>query len=172
MSPVEQELLTLPEHLCSLPVYSGIRVTQYLVLCVCFVDRCLSFCTFSLCHCGVCSLIYWFWLLLWYHQTLLCFVSFLFVCFVLFDFLCGFFGRMLFFYLFKLYFPFTSYHLCFDLILLCFVLFWFFRFLCFSVFCLFVCFCLFIYFFLLLFAFFILQRWYITILFFFAVSFI
>ena len=27
-------------------VFSGVRVTQSLVLCVCFVDRCLSFCTF------------------------------------------------------------------------------------------------------------------------------
>ena len=27
-------------------VFSGIRVTRSLVLCVCFVDRCLSFCTF------------------------------------------------------------------------------------------------------------------------------
>ena len=51
---------------------SGVRVTRSLVLCVCFVDRCLSFCSFS------------FWLLcclsffdlrilitLWYLQTLL-----------------------------------------------------------------------------------------------------
>jgi hypothetical protein len=39
---VEQELLTLPEHLSSPPVFSGVRITRYLVLCVCFVDRCLS----------------------------------------------------------------------------------------------------------------------------------
>jgi hypothetical protein len=33
-----------------------------LVLCVCFVDRCLSFCTFSFSHCVVCSCsIYGFW---------------------------------------------------------------------------------------------------------------
>jgi hypothetical protein len=44
---VEQELLTLPEHLSSPPVFSGVRVTRSLVLYVCFVDRCLSFCTFS-----------------------------------------------------------------------------------------------------------------------------
>ena len=44
---VEQELLTLPEHLSSFPVFSGVRVTRSLVLYVCFVDRCLSFCTFS-----------------------------------------------------------------------------------------------------------------------------
>ena len=44
---VEQELLTHPEHMSSPPVLSGVRVTRSLVLCVCFVDRCLSFCTFS-----------------------------------------------------------------------------------------------------------------------------
>ena len=38
---VEQELLTLPEHLRSPPVFSGVRVTRSLDLCVC-----LSFCTF------------------------------------------------------------------------------------------------------------------------------
>ena len=52
---VEQELLTLPEHLSSPPVFSGVRVTQSLVLYLCFVDRCLSFCTFSVGHCVVCS---------------------------------------------------------------------------------------------------------------------
>ena len=42
-------------------VFSGVvRVNRSLVLCVCFVDRCLSFCTFSLCHCVVCSSIYRF----------------------------------------------------------------------------------------------------------------
>jgi hypothetical protein len=67
---VEQELLTLPEHLSSLPVYSGVCVIRSLVLCVCFVDRCLSFCTFSFGHCVVCSSsIYGFWLPLWYLQT-------------------------------------------------------------------------------------------------------
>ena len=45
---VEQELLTLPEHLSSPPVFSGVRVTRSLVICVCFVDRCLSFCPFFL----------------------------------------------------------------------------------------------------------------------------
>ena len=34
---------------------------------VCFVDRCLAFCTFSFGHCVVCSSsIYRFWLPLWY----------------------------------------------------------------------------------------------------------
>ena len=69
---VEQELLTLQEHLSSFPVFSGVRVTRSLVLYVCFVDRCLSFCTFSFGHCVVCSSsIYGFWLPLWYLQTLL-----------------------------------------------------------------------------------------------------
>jgi hypothetical protein len=68
---VEQELLTSSEHLRSPPVFGGVRVTRSLVLYVCFVDSCLSFCTF-------------FWSLyclsfdkrilitsLWYLQTLL-----------------------------------------------------------------------------------------------------
>ena len=64
---LEQELLTFSEHLCSPPVFSGVRVTRSLGLCVYFVDRCLSFCTFSFGHCAVCSSsIYGFWLLLWY----------------------------------------------------------------------------------------------------------
>jgi hypothetical protein len=68
MSLVEQELPTLPEHLSLPPVFSGVRVTRSLVLYVCFVDRCLSFCTFSF----VCSSsIYGFWLSLWYLQILL-----------------------------------------------------------------------------------------------------
>jgi hypothetical protein len=40
-------IYTLPDHLSSPPVFSGVRVTRYLVLYVRFVDRCLSFCTFS-----------------------------------------------------------------------------------------------------------------------------
>jgi hypothetical protein len=48
VSLVEQELLTLPEHLSSPPVFSGVRVTRSLVLYVYFVDRCLSFCLFHL----------------------------------------------------------------------------------------------------------------------------
>ena len=55
MSIVEQELNALPEHLSSPPVVGGVCVTRSLVLSVCFVDRCLSFCTFSLGHCVVCS---------------------------------------------------------------------------------------------------------------------
>jgi len=30
-------------YICSPPVFSGVRVTRSLVLCVCFVDSCLSF---------------------------------------------------------------------------------------------------------------------------------
>ena len=37
----------LPEYLSSLPVFSRVRVTRSLVLCVCYVDHCLSF--WSLC---------------------------------------------------------------------------------------------------------------------------
>jgi hypothetical protein len=35
---VEQELLTIPEHLSSSPVFSVVRVTQPLVLCVTFIS--------------------------------------------------------------------------------------------------------------------------------------
>jgi hypothetical protein len=55
VSLVGHELLTLPEHLSSPPVFSGVRITRSLVLYVCFVDRCLSFCTFSFGHFVVCS---------------------------------------------------------------------------------------------------------------------
>jgi hypothetical protein len=85
-------MLTLPEHLSSSPVFSGVLVTRSLVLYVCFVDRCCPFvhflfaivlsvllrftdsdylplvssdlfCTFSFGHCVVCSSsIYGFWL--------------------------------------------------------------------------------------------------------------
>ena len=39
---VEYELSTLPEHLSSPTVFSGVRVTRSLVLYVCFVDRYVS----------------------------------------------------------------------------------------------------------------------------------
>jgi hypothetical protein len=65
---VEQELPTLPGHLSSPPVYSGVRVTQSLV----FVDRYQFFCPFSIGHCVFCSTsINGLWLPLWYLQTLL-----------------------------------------------------------------------------------------------------
>jgi hypothetical protein len=31
---MEQELLTIPKHLCSLPVFSGLRVARSLLFCV------------------------------------------------------------------------------------------------------------------------------------------
>jgi hypothetical protein len=46
---VKQELLIPPVHLSSPPVFSGVRVSRSLVLCVCFVDRCLSFFFCPLC---------------------------------------------------------------------------------------------------------------------------
>ena len=70
VSHVEQEWLTLPEHLSSPPGFSGIRVTQSLVFYVIFVDRCLSFCSFSFGHC-VCRCFFLF---------VLCFTNFVF-CF-------------------------------------------------------------------------------------------
>ena len=42
------------------PVFSGGRVIRSLVLYICFVDHCLSFCTFSFGHCVVCFSIYEF----------------------------------------------------------------------------------------------------------------
>ena len=62
-------LLTLPENLSSHPVFSGVHVTRSLVFYVCFVDRCLSFCTYSFGHCVVCFSIYEFSLSLWCFQT-------------------------------------------------------------------------------------------------------
>ena len=68
VSVVEHELLIRPENLSSPSVFTGVRVTRSLVLCVCFVDHCLSFCTFPFGHCVVCSSsIYGFW----YLQSLL-----------------------------------------------------------------------------------------------------
>jgi hypothetical protein len=71
VSQVEQELLTLSKNMSSPPVHSGVRVTRSLILFLCLVDRCLSFCPFSFGHCVVCPSIYGFWLHLWYLQTLL-----------------------------------------------------------------------------------------------------
>ena len=66
-SLVERKLPTLPEHLSSPMVFSGVRVTRSLVVYVCSVDRYLPFCTFSFAHCDVCySSIYGLWLPLWY----------------------------------------------------------------------------------------------------------
>ena len=48
-------LLTFPELLSSTPVFSGVRVSRSLVLYEYFVDRCLSFGSFSFGRCVVCS---------------------------------------------------------------------------------------------------------------------
>ena len=54
------------------PSFYRLLVTRSLVLYVCFIDHCLSFCAFTFGHCVVCSSsIYGFWLTLWYLQTLL-----------------------------------------------------------------------------------------------------
>ena len=47
--------ITFLGHMSSPPVFSRVRVTRSLVLHVCFVDRCLSFCSFSFGHCALCS---------------------------------------------------------------------------------------------------------------------
>jgi hypothetical protein len=71
VSPVDQELITLQGHLRLHPVFSGgfsgVRLTRSLVLCACFINRCLSFCNFSFGHFVVySSSIYGFRLPLWY----------------------------------------------------------------------------------------------------------
>jgi hypothetical protein len=69
---VGQELLTPLEHLSSPPVFSRVRITRSLAICIWFVYHCLYFCTFSFGYCVACSSsIYRFWLPLWYHQALL-----------------------------------------------------------------------------------------------------
>jgi hypothetical protein len=78
VSPVEQELLTLPEYLTLSPVCSGFRVAPFYVFYVVFFYCCLSFGPFPLIPCAVFpSSIYRFWLTLWSLQTLLvvCFVQ-------------------------------------------------------------------------------------------------
>ena len=65
---VEQELPTLPEPLSSPPVFSGVRVARSLVLCVCFVDRCLYFFFWPLCCLFDLRILI---TSLWYLQTLL-----------------------------------------------------------------------------------------------------
>jgi hypothetical protein len=49
------------------PVFSEVSVTWYLVLCVCFVNRCFPFGHFVVCS----SSINGFWLSFWYLQTLI-----------------------------------------------------------------------------------------------------
>ena len=70
---VEQELLTLPENLTYSPIFSGVRVTLSLSF-MCKFCRSLFVLLSFFCqiNCVVChSLIYGFWLPLWYLQTLL-----------------------------------------------------------------------------------------------------
>ena len=50
---VEQEVRSLPVHLRSSPVFSGVCVARSLVFFACFVDRCFSVCPFSFVHCVV-----------------------------------------------------------------------------------------------------------------------
>jgi hypothetical protein len=60
---VEQELPTLPEHLSSPPVFSGVPVTRSVVLCVKFCRSLFVLLFFSFGYCVVCSSsIYRFWL--------------------------------------------------------------------------------------------------------------
>ena len=61
---MEQKLLTLPEYLSLPPVFSGVCVTRSSVLCVCFVDCCLSFCPFSVDHYVVCPFVLFLWTIL------------------------------------------------------------------------------------------------------------
>jgi hypothetical protein len=49
---VEQKLITLPEHRCSPPVFSGVRVTRSLVWCVLFVRDSMN--KYSMLHGEVC----------------------------------------------------------------------------------------------------------------------
>ena len=51
------------DHLSSTPVFSGVCVTQSIVLCVCFVDRCLSFWRFSFFFWSLCCLFFNLWIL-------------------------------------------------------------------------------------------------------------
>jgi hypothetical protein len=60
VSLVEKKLLTFLDLLSLPSVFSGVRVTRSLVLCVCFVDRRLSLCLSSFGHCVVCPSIYGF----------------------------------------------------------------------------------------------------------------
>ena len=60
---VEQEVPSLPVHLTSPHVVSGVRVVQSFVYCVVFYRSLFYFCTVSFGHCIVCpSSIYGFWL--------------------------------------------------------------------------------------------------------------
>ena len=91
---MKQELLIFPEHLHPPPGFNGVRVSRSLVLCVCFVNRCLFFFFWPLCSLSL----YWFLLPLWDLQTLLTLRSTWFhprvlvgfVCYSIFSFMCMF----------------------------------------------------------------------------------
>ena len=59
------------------PVFSGVCVTRSLTLCVCFIDRCLSFCTFF--FWALCCLFFFDLRILitslWYLQALLTYIK-------------------------------------------------------------------------------------------------
>ena len=83
-------------------------IGKFWLLRECFVDRYLSFCSFSFGHCVVCSsLIYGLWVIRWYLLTLLVslFIRFFFL-FLSFFFLFSFFSfsTFLFFFCFILFF--------------------------------------------------------------------
>ena len=66
----DREYTRLRQMVPSIAENEKVSKVNTLVLYVCFVDRCLSFCTFSFDHCVVCSSsIYRFWLPLWYLQS-------------------------------------------------------------------------------------------------------
>jgi len=67
---VKQALLTLPDHLNSSQILSGVCVARYFVFCVVFCIIVFP-CQFSRGHCVVYPSIYCFWLSLWYLQTFL-----------------------------------------------------------------------------------------------------
>jgi len=64
----KQEYPVKTTDMSQVTVFSGVHVTWSLALCVCFVDRWLSFCSFSFGHCIVYSFSIY---KLWYLQTLL-----------------------------------------------------------------------------------------------------
>jgi hypothetical protein len=68
---VEQELLVLPDHLSSHSVFSGVRVTWSLVLCVMFCRSLFVPCRIVWSLYCLSSFDVWILLLLWYLQTLL-----------------------------------------------------------------------------------------------------
>ena len=73
MVHVEQELPTLPEHLTSPPMFSGVCDTQSLVFCVMFCRLLFVLLPFFFWPlCCLCPSIYGFWLPLWYLTTFLC----------------------------------------------------------------------------------------------------